>query len=161
MARATKWTEEKVKALMPDAGGTEHRKLVAPNLYLYLRAKADGTLSRHWQYRAQVGGSRRWLSLSSFPEVGLAKADAERKAHDTVHEAAKKGDADHPVIAARQERKAKKAMPTVVEVFDEWIGADTTLHARADRDRGRLHRPRPRLRIGEPPHRPARGSGLP
>lgn len=122
MARATKWTEEKVKALKPDDGRSEQRKLVAPNLYLYLRTKSDGTLSRHWQYRAQVGGARRWLSLGSFPEVGLAKADAERKAHDMVHEAAKKGDADHPVIAARQERKAKKAMPTVAEVFDEWIG---------------------------------------
>ncbi len=42
-------------------------------------------------------------------------------AHQKAHEAAKKGEADHPVIAARFARKAAKAQPTVAEVFAELI----------------------------------------
>jgi integrase len=41
--------------------------------------------------------------------------------HRSAQEAAKKGEADHPVIAARFARKAARAQPTVSEVFDEWV----------------------------------------
>jgi len=119
--RAVRWTDEKVKAAKPDAGKAEQRVLVDAGLYLHLRHRADGTVSKHWQYRAQVDGVRRWLSLGAFPAVGLAKAKEELLAHDRAHEAAKKGEADHPVIAARFARKAAKAQPTVQEVFDDWI----------------------------------------
>ena len=51
-----------------------------------------------------------------------AKAREELLAHQRAHEAAKKGEADHPVIAARFARKAAKAQLTVVQAFDEWIG---------------------------------------
>lgn len=119
--RATKWTDPKLAAEKLPPGVRERRVLVAPNLYLYLRARADGTLSKQWQYRAQVDGSRRWLSLGSYPEVGLAKAVAERAAHDVNHEAAKKGEGDHPVLAARNQRKTAKALPTVSEVFRQLI----------------------------------------
>src|SRR5471032_2156056 len=109
MAKATRWTDEKIKAQQLPTGLNERRVLVEPGLYLFLRRKAGDSLSKQWQYRAQVDGSRRWLSLGSFPEVSLAKASDERRSHDKVHEAAKKGDADHPVIAAKQARKAAKA----------------------------------------------------
>lgn len=121
MAKATRWTDEKLKAHKLPAGINDQRKLVEPGLYLHSRRKADGSIAKHWQYRAQVDGVRRWLSLGSFPEVSLAKASDERRAHDRVHEAAKKGEADHPVIAARQMRKTAKALPTVTELFDEWV----------------------------------------
>jgi hypothetical protein len=68
-----------------------------------------------------VAGVRRWLSLGAYPAVSLAAARAELLKHQAAHEAAKKGEADHPVIAARFARKAAKALPTVNEVFDEWI----------------------------------------
>lgn len=119
--RATKWTDAKVAATRLPAGKSEARVLVAPGLYVHVRARTDSTISRHWQYRAQVDGVRRWLSLGSYPAVGLAKAQAELLKHQAAHEAAKKGDADHPVIAARFARKAAKAQPMVSEVFDEWI----------------------------------------
>jgi len=119
--RATKWTDAKVAAAKPPAGKDEVRVLVAPGLYIHVRAKADGSVARHWQYRAQVAGVRRWLSLGAYPAVGLAKAQAELLKHDAAHEAAKKGEADHPVIAARFERKAAKGQPTVTEVFNEWL----------------------------------------
>ena len=121
MARATKWTDEKVKALKLPAGKHEQRVLVEPGLYLHLRRRADDSLAKHWQYRAQVAGVRRWLSLGAYPAVSLAKAKAELLNHETTHEAAKKGEADHPVIAARFARKAAQAQPTVQQVFDEWI----------------------------------------
>lgn len=121
MAKATRWTDEKIKAHKLPAGVNDQRKLVEPGLYLHSRRKADGSVAKHWQYRAQVDGVRRWLSLGSFPEVSLARASDERRAHDRVHEAAKKGEADHPVIAARQMRKTAKALPTVTELFDEWV----------------------------------------
>lgn len=119
--RATKWTDAKLAAEHLPEGKNELRKLIEPGLYLYLRRKADGKASKQWQYRAQVDGVRRWLSLGSYPEVSLAKANAERLKHDQVLVAARKGEADHPVTAARQARQAVKQQPTVSELFDEWI----------------------------------------
>lgn len=118
--RATRWTEEKIKALKLPAGKLEQRVLVAPSLYMFLRQRAGDT-AKQWQFRAQVRGSRRWLSLGAFPAVGLAKAHAELLTHRAAQEAAKKGEADHPVIAARFARKAAHAQPTVAQVFDEWV----------------------------------------
>ncbi len=119
--RATKWTDAKVAAQKLPAAIDERRVLVAPGLYLHLRRRADGSPSKHWQFRAQVEGVRRWLSLGAYPAVGLAKAAEEMLAHGKAHEAAKKGEADHPVIAARFARKAAKSQPTVAEAFDDWI----------------------------------------
>lgn len=121
MARATRWTEEKIKALKLPEGKAEQRVLVEPGLYLYLRQRAGGDTAKHWQFRAQVDGVRRWLSLGAFPAVGLAKANAELLTHRAAQESAKKGEADHPVIAARFARKAARALPTVAEVFAEWL----------------------------------------
>ncbi len=102
-------------------GKAEQRVLVEPGLYLYLRQRTGRDVAKQWQFRAQVDGIRRWLSLGAFPAVGLAKANAELLTHRTAHESAKKGEADHPVIAARFARKAAKAQPTVAEVFAEWL----------------------------------------
>lgn len=121
MGRATRWTEEKIKALKLPVSKTEQRLLVEPGLYLYLRKRAGGDVAKQWQFRAQVAGVRRWLSLGAFPAVGLAKATAELLAHRTAHESAKKGEADHPVLAARFARKAARAQPSVAEVFAEWL----------------------------------------
>jgi len=121
MVRATRWTDEKIKALRLPVGKHEQRVLVESGLYLYLRHRASGEVARQWQFRAQVDGVRRWLSLGSFPAVGLAKVNAELLTHRTAHESAKKGEADHPVIAARFARKAARAQPTVAQVFAEWL----------------------------------------
>lgn len=120
-ARATKVTDAKLAAVKLPSGKTEARMLVAPGLYLHLRQRSGGELAKHWQYRAQVAGVRRWLSLGAYPAVTLAAAAAELVKHQKAHEAAKKGDADHPVIAARFARKAAVDMPTVAGVFDDWI----------------------------------------
>lgn len=121
MAKPARWTDEKVKALKLPDGVDEKRTLVAPGLYLFLRRKAAGTLAKQWQYRAQVDGKRRWLSLGSYPEVGLADAERERFGHDQVRQLARKGEAEHPVIEAKQKRSAVKSNPTVAEAFAEWI----------------------------------------
>lgn len=119
--RTVRWTDEKVKALRPPEGKSEVRKLVAPGLYLFARLSAKGTVARQWQYRAQVDGKRRWLSLGSYPEVGLAKANEELQTHQKAHQAALKGQADHPVVAAQMQRQAIKGQPTIQEAFDEWV----------------------------------------
>ncbi|MBK8016418.1 MAG: DUF4102 domain-containing protein [Betaproteobacteria bacterium] len=121
MATVKKLTDSSLRGWKPEEGKTEQRKLVERGLYLFLRQRKDGTVAMQWQYRVQVAGARRWLSLGAFPAVGLAKAREELLRHEAVHEAAKKGEADHPVITARQTRKAKLAMPTVAQVFQEWI----------------------------------------
>lgn len=121
MARATRWTEEKIKAVKLPAGKVEQRVLVEPGLYLFLRQRSSGEVAKQWQFRAQVDGVRRWLSLGAFPAVGLAKANAELLTHRAAHESAKKGEADHPALVARFARKAAKAQPTVAEVFAEWL----------------------------------------
>ena len=124
MARSTRWTDEKIKALKTSAGKAERRVLIEPGLYLFLRQRVGGDLAKQWQYRAQVGGERRWLSLGRYGEqggVGLAEAKQELLKHQRAHEAAKKGEADHPVLAARFARKTARAQRTVADVFAEWL----------------------------------------
>lgn len=121
MAKAVKWTDEKVKALKLPEGKDEQRVLVEPGMYLFLRRRTNGEVAKQWQYRAQVNGKRRWLSLGSYPGVGLAKAREDLRAHQTIQEAAKKGEADHPVLEARFARKKAAAEPTVSEVFAEML----------------------------------------
>ncbi len=121
MARATRWTDEKLKAQKLPDGVDERRILVEPGLYLFIRRREGGLAAKQWQYRAQVAGKRRWLSLGSYPEVSFAKAGDERRAHDRVFEAAKKGEADHPVLVAQQTRKSALAQPSVDDVFEEMI----------------------------------------
>ena len=116
-----RWTDEKVRALKLPTEAREKRVLVEPGLYLFARTRTDGSLSKHWQYRAQVEGRRCWLSLGAFPAVGLASARAELLKHQAIHEAAKKGEADHPVLEARKARSEAKARLTVAEVFELWI----------------------------------------
>lgn len=119
--RSTRWTDAKVAAQKLPPGKSEMRVLVAPGLYLHLRGRAEGSTAKHWQYRAQVDGNRRWLSLGAYPAVSLAKASEEMLRHRQAQEAAKKGEADHPVIVARFARKAALAQPTVAECFAEWL----------------------------------------
>ncbi len=95
--------------------------MIEPGLYLHIRKRVIGEPAKLWQYRAQVNGVRRWLSLGAYPAVGYAQARAELLKHEQNHEAAKKGEADHPVIAARFARKVAKAQVTVAEAFAEWI----------------------------------------
>lgn len=123
MAKATRWTDEKVKALKLPDGLKEKRTLVAPGLYMYLRRKTDDGLAKQWQYRVQVDGKRRWLSLGSYPEVGLADAEKARVGHDEVRQKARMGEAEHPAVEAQQARAAVKSNPTVEDVFTEWIAA--------------------------------------
>lgn len=124
MARATRWTDEKLKALKLPDDSTEKRFLVEPGLYIFLRQRADGSIAKQWQFRAQVDGVRKWLSLGSYgvaDGVGLAKAREELLRHHKVQESAKKGEADHPVIVERFARKEAKEQLTVAAAFDEWI----------------------------------------
>jgi integrase len=121
VARAVRWTDEKVKALKLPSGKAEQRTLVAPGLYMYVRGRAGGGLSKQWQYRVQLDGKRRWLSLGGYPEVGLAQAERERMRHETVRQAARKGEAEHPAIAARKERTTLKANPLVKDAFVDWL----------------------------------------
>ncbi|MDA0876431.1 MAG: tyrosine-type recombinase/integrase [Proteobacteria bacterium] len=116
-----RWTDEKVRALKLPVGIKEKRVLVEPGLYIFARCRADDSTSKHWQFRAQVEGKRRWLSLGAFPAVGLGQARAELLKHQTVQEAAKKGEADHPVLEAKRSRDQAKSQLTVGEVFDLWI----------------------------------------
>jgi integrase len=121
MAKATKWTDDKLRSLRPPSEKPELRVRIEPGLYLFIRRRTGGSISRHWQYRAQVDGKRRWLSLGAYPQVGYAEARVELMTHQSAHEAAKKGEGDHPVLAARFARKASRRRPTVNMVFDEWI----------------------------------------
>ena len=130
--RATKVTDAKLASLKLPAGKTEARILVAAGLYLHLRQRAAGELSKHWQFRAQVAGVRRWLALGAFPAVTLAEANAELLKQQKAQGAAKRGEADHPVIAARFARKAAIEAPTVSAVFDDWI-ADKRLGSKRKR----------------------------
>ena len=114
-ARSTKVTDAKLAAMKLPKGKSEARTLIAPGLYLHLRQRVGGEVAKHWQFRAQVAGQRRWLSLGAYPAVKLAAASAELVMHQAAHQAAKKGDADHPVIAARFARAAVCDRPKTPE----------------------------------------------
>ena len=116
-----RWTDEKIRAWKLPADSREKRIAIEQGLYLFARSRTDGSTSKHWQYRAQVDGKRAWLSLGAFPAVGLAQARSELLKHQAVHEAAKKGEADHPVQEAKRQRSKAKALLTVAEVFNVWI----------------------------------------
>lgn len=116
-----RWTDEKVRASKLPAETKEKRIAIEQGLYLFARSRADGSTSKHWQYRAQVQGKRQWLSLGAFPAVGLAQARTELLKHQAVQEAAKKGEADHPAQEAKRQRSKAKAQLTVEEVFDLWL----------------------------------------
>lgn len=116
-----RWTDEKVRSWKLPAGAKEKRLVVESGLYLFVRSRADGTASKHWQYRAQVQDKRSWLSLGAFPAVGLAQARAQLLKLGAVHDAAKRGEADHPIEEAKRQRTKAKEQLTVREVFDLWI----------------------------------------
>jgi integrase len=116
-----RWTDEKIRALKLPTEQKEKRISVEHGLYLFARCRADGSTSKHWQYRAQVQGKRSWLSLGAFPAVGLAQARTELLKHQVVQEAAKKGEADHPIEEARRQRTKGKTQLTVEDVFNNWI----------------------------------------
>jgi integrase len=116
-----RWTDERVKAERLPDGKTERRILVEYGLYLHVRRRKSGGFSKHWQFRAQVNGSRRWLTIGEYPAISLAAARAELLKHQATQDAAKKGMADHPAIAARASRKNSLAQPTVEFVFDELL----------------------------------------
>lgn len=119
--RPTKWTDEKVRSFKLPEGKREHRTVVDFGLYLFLRQKSSGELAKQWQYRAQVNGARRWLSLGSYPAVGLAEARRQLLAHQTVQQAANRGEADHPALVARVARKKASEEPTVSEAFEAFL----------------------------------------
>ena len=123
MGRATKWTDEKIKAERLPADKSLLRKRVEPGLYLTLRKLADGKESRHWQYRVQVNGARRWLSLGAYPAVSLADAREALLRHHRVEVDARQGKADHPVLVERHKREANLTQPDIADVFDQWIEA--------------------------------------
>jgi integrase len=123
MARATKWTDEKIKSQRLAADQTLRRVRVEPGLYLTLRQLADGKESRHWQYRVQINGARRWLSLGGYPAISLADAKEAMLRHHRAEVEAKHGKADHPVLVERHKRKASLAQPDIADVFDQWLAA--------------------------------------
>lgn len=119
--RPIKWTDEKVRALKLPEGKREYRAVVDFGLYIFLREKSSGELAKQWQFRAQVNGARRWLSLGSYPAVGLAEARRQLLAHQSVQQAANRGEADHPALVARVARKKASEEPTVSEAFEEFL----------------------------------------
>lgn len=123
MGRATKWTDEKVKAQRLADGLAIRRLRIEPGLYLTLRRLAAGQESKSWQYRVQVNGARRWLSLGAYPAVTLADAKEAMLRHHRIEVEAKQGKVDHPVLVERQKRKASLAQADVADVFDQWIAS--------------------------------------
>jgi integrase len=132
MGKPKRWTDERIKVAKLPSRIADRRIAIEPGLYLRIRLTGAGSLSKHWEYRAQVGGSRRRLSLGEYPAMPLAGARAALLQHQAAYDKAKRGDGDHPVIAARAARKATLEQPTVEQTFDGWV-ADKRLGSRRKR----------------------------
>jgi len=119
--RPREWTDAKLKAQRLPRGKTERRIAIGKGVYLRLRAGARG-VSRTFEYRAMVGGSRKYLTLGAYSDrFGLA--DASSKAAELQGGAglARIGEADHPVIEERFKRQGRKSDPTAAELFDAFL----------------------------------------
>lgn len=117
------WTHPKLDALKLPEGLSDHRIRVERGLYLRLRRAGSGQISKKWEYRAKVAKLTRWLTLGEFPGVGLAEARRTLEKHQTGADKARRGEADHPAVTARAERKQALAEPTVKEAATEWLKA--------------------------------------
>lgn len=131
MAKATHWTDTKLEALKPLPGKTERRVCIDSSLYLRLRDRPQrGGLSRTWEYRAQVNGKRKYLSIGEYAgKQGLAWARTKLATLHGQEDEARKGEADHPAITERHKRVGSKSDPTVATLFDLWL-ADMRLQGR-------------------------------
>jgi len=133
MAKAAHWTDTKLEALRPFSGKSERRASIDNSLYLRLRDRPQrGGLSRTWEYRAQIDGKRKYLSLGEYSRAqGLAWARAKLATLHGKEDQARKGEADHPAITERHKRGVSKSDPTVAELFDRWIADLRLLKRRA------------------------------
>jgi integrase len=121
----SRWTDEGLRALKPWGDLTDERVTIGPNLYIRLRERQGRPCSKTWEYRAQVNGKRRFLSMGAFPGLSLHEARAQLLEHEMAQQRARVGLADHPVLVARQKRNAVLDQPTVAEVFEGLIAART------------------------------------
>jgi integrase len=118
------WTDAKIAAEKLPEGVSDRRRSVERGLYLRLRrgaAHGRPTLSKRWEYRSKVGKRARWLALGEYPGMTLAQARAAAADLRSKADQARKGQGDHPAIAARAERRKALAEPTLREVAEEWL----------------------------------------
>jgi integrase len=146
-ARPRTWTDSTIAGLKLPEGQTDWRLCIETNLYIRLRQRVHrrGRKGRQtdapaplrkpsltWEYRAQVDGKRRWLSLGGYPGVSLHDARKKALELEQAQQRAFAGLADHPVLVERRQRQANKEMPTVSEAF-ELLLADRRLGSRRKR----------------------------
>lgn len=106
-------------ALAP--GTRDARFAIDDALFVRLRSRRDG-VTKIFEYRAQVAGKRRYLTLGAFgPGFGLAEARTRALDLHSGAAAARRGEQDHPAIAERQRREGRRSDPTIAELFDLWI----------------------------------------
>lgn len=117
------WTDSRIKSEKLPAGKTDVRKAIEKGLFLRLRAGPTPQNPRKtFEYRAQVNGKRRYLTLGTYSlRFTLAQAKLKLAELQAIQAEARIGDTDHPVIEARQKRKARLADPTFDELFDEFV----------------------------------------
>jgi len=116
-----KWTDARIKAQTLARGKAEQRIAIEEGLFLRLRAGANG-LSRSFEYRAMVAGSRKYLALGPYSDrFGLAAAREKAAELRSGAGLARVGEADHPVIEERFKRHGRKSDPTVAELFDAFV----------------------------------------
>ena len=121
MPYVKRWTDSSLRALVPPDRAQAIKILVEPRLYLYIRRRAGDRITKQWQFRTMVDGVRRVMSFGEYPAISYAQARTELLRQEAILDAARKGEAEHPVVVARQARRIAKGRPTVAQVFDEWI----------------------------------------
>lgn len=115
------FTDAKIKAMKLSTGKTYQRKALGDGLYLRMRMSGSG-LAKHFEYRAQVNGQRKFITLGEYSDAyGLSAANKKRAELESIGDKAKRGDGDHPVMTERFRREDRLSDPTVASLFAAWI----------------------------------------
>jgi len=115
----------KAQALKLPPGKAEQRIRVEPGLYIHLRRRSDGAISKQWQYRAQVQGraSVAVRSAVTAKRMGLGSPRPERNCSSTRRPTRPPRRVRLTIrfIAARFARQEAKEQLTVADAFKEWV----------------------------------------
>jgi integrase len=84
-------------------------------LYLQVRERADGQLSRSWIYRYAVNGKSHDMGLGPFPEVSLKQAREKAFASRQLL----KGEGRDPLLVRQEERAAARVQEAKLVTFEE------------------------------------------
>ncbi|WP_394294011.1 tyrosine-type recombinase/integrase [Aeromonas rivipollensis] len=109
-------TDAEIAAIKPKSGVTVHRVSIQSKHGGGLKLEVRASGIKRFVYRYKIGGKAGEMLLGGYPATTLAKA---RLAHGKAVELVKQG--IDPVTVAKQAKAKNIQMPTLGEVYNDWM----------------------------------------